>query len=407
MVESKNKPAESCGEQSVQRDPICKTESLFDRIESTDNGPADYSEPHFPYVNRSNREHFIRARQILDDWFLELMRHNPDSARDVRARFRSSDNEHHFGALTELYLHHFLLEQGFIPQTHPEMTGSSRKPDFLAAKDGRQEFILEAVLVYEEFEAARLKKFESNILDAIDSVNSPDFLITASFENSDPKSQPKASSIRQFLQERIDTLEWSQVYREYEQHGTLPKWHWSQDHWDVELTASPVTEEGRQNRSAVSRVTGAVLHKASIVRVDEAIRSNVLGKVNRYGKIGIPFVIAVNVIRESVFCDDEVIMEALCGKEVFHVTLHPGGSQTTVPDRNLEGIWTDPKKGMINQHMSGLLVLPGLGCSTIELMQPTLWHHPQGLHPIYSNALRIRQRIYNAATGKMEEHAFK
>lgn len=380
------------------------TESLFDDIPRLDDGPADYSEPHFPYVNRSNREHFIRVRDVLDRWFQELIRHNPDSAKDVRARFRSSDDKHHYSALTELYLHHFLIDQGFVPQAHPEMPGTSRRPDFLACKDGKQEFIVEAVVVYEELEAARLKKFESNILDAIDSVKSPDFLVSASFESSDSQSQPKASVIRQFLQERVDALDWVQVCRVYEQNGELPKWHWIQDRWNVELTASPVTEEGRNRRSAASRVTGAIVHEASIIRVDEAIRSNVLGKVDKYGKPGVPFVIVVNVIRESIFCDDEVIMEALCGKEVFHVTLHDDGSQTTVPGRNLDGIWTDPKKGMINQHMSGLLVLAGLGCSKIEIVKPVLWHHPSATHPLQRNWLTVRQRIHNETNGHMEEY---
>ena len=37
--------------------------TLFDDINRTYDGPADYSEPRFVYSNRSARDHFSKARE--------------------------------------------------------------------------------------------------------------------------------------------------------------------------------------------------------------------------------------------------------------------------------------------------------------------------------------------------------
>jgi len=377
-------------------------ESLFEEIKRVDAGPADYSEPHFPYLNRSARDHFLNVRTVLDCWYNELCELNPDSAADVRARFRSDDNEHHISALTELYLHHLLIEHGYHPHVHPKLEQTSSRPDFAAMRDGEIVFLLEAVLVYEAAKMARADRFQSNILDAIDAVNSPDFLISVDVERADPNTQPKTGAIRRFLQGKVDALDWEEVCRIYEETKEFPKWIWKQDEWEVEFSASPVTEEGRNRRSAESRVTGAIVSGAKLIRLDEAIRSNVLKKAGKYGKPECPLIVAVNVVRDSIFCDDELVMEALCGKETFTVTMHADGSQTTTPGRDLVGIWTDPQRGTINRHLSALLVLPGLTNAVIETVQPVLWHHPFAERQLSKDWQGISQRIFNENTRKMD-----
>lgn len=376
---------------------------LFDTIERTETGPSSYSEPQFEYVNRTNRSHFQEVRAMLEEWFREYVTKNFESAKDLRARFRSKDNEHHLAALTELYLHHLLLVNGFLPSAHPDLHGITRKPEFYANLDSKPQFVVEAVLVYYDKIMSRVNKFEANIFDAIDAVNSPDFLINVYIESRDLNTQPKLRSITNFLQKKIDELDYNQVYQDYERSNKLPEWKFCKGNWKLEFTASPVTDDGRERRTADSRVMYVVGQEASLVN-DIVIRDNLIAKSKKYGKFDIPFVIFVNVFRESRFCDDDTIKEVLFGREVTEYIEYKDGSHETRPRRELNGIWTDPKAGLTNLHVSGIIFISDLASATIETAKPVLWHHPNATCPFDMKSLDIEQRFVDKETGKLKKY---
>ena len=126
-------------------------------------------------------------------------------------------------------------------------------------------------------------------------------------------------------------------------------------------------------------------------------------KVKKYGNIKLPFLIAVNVISESMFCDDYTIMNALFGKETIQITTYADGTHTTRPGRTLDGIWVHPKMGVKNTRMSGLLILSGLRSSTLNDVKPVLWHHPKARVPFNVNWLRVTHRVHDSKTDRMKE----
>ncbi len=377
---------------------------LFDEIQRTADGPAKRSEPHFPYVNRTAREHFETARTILEDWFSSFVKSNATSANDLRKRFRSKKDEHHLAALTELYLHQLLLDNGFDPVAHPKLGGIRTRPDFVALQNNIPMFVIEATLVYDDRVKTRLDKFEANIGDAIDRVKSPDFLISYVIDSSDIDHQPNTGAIVRFLQNNIDKLDYEQVYGTYEKTKELPEWSYSQGRWKLTFTATPVTKEARGRRTDSSRVAGMAFTGVRGVDVDAAIRDSVLEKSKRYGKFDIPFIIVVNVIRDSLLSkDDDTIMEALFGKEVFDVVTYADGSYKTNARRDNNGAWIHPQRGVVNNHVSGILVLPGLTSATVQLMNPVLWHHPCAAHPLDRRTLSVEQRYFDRETGHLKK----
>ncbi|SYZ71962.1 hypothetical protein TRIP_C20077 [Candidatus Zixiibacteriota bacterium] len=379
-------------------------DTLFDRMERTDDAPADYSEPCYAYANRSNRPHIRKARTTLESWFREYRTRNTDSAKDLCQRFRSKDNAQHLAALTELYLHQLLLLNDFIPKVHPNLPRLSSRPEFFAFRDARPQFVLEAALVYDDKPVERINKFEANILDAIDDVNSPNFLVSVEIRSRDSKSQPKSSSIRRFLQNSIDKLDYHQVCLEYEESKILPQWTYLQEGWRLEFTALPVKGEACRRRTAESRVVGVVSRGAFRVNVDAAIRESVIAKSRKYGKFDMPFIIAVSVIREGKLCDDEIIMDALCGKVVVDYITNKDGTYQTKARRDLKGIWTDPKSGYANSHLSGVLFISGLTVGAIDTVSPVLWHHPQSDHPFDLNWLNIEQKYFDKESGLLNTY---
>ena len=331
---------------------------LFDDIERSDTEPARYNHSQFEYVNTTNREHFVQVRQILESWFEDYSRLNEHGALDLRNRFRLSDDRHHYGALTELYLHHLIIQNGFNASAHPDVPGTKSKPEFFALVNDSPIFAIEAVTVHNSNELARLDRFEREIKDAVDRVASADFLISIEILSRDDQNQPKLSSISSFLQSNVSNLDYNAVCAEYERSGTLPDWVWKRDSWQIRFTASPVTQEARVRRTSLSRTIGASLSPVTLVDVDLAIRDNLLSKSKKYGVMELPFVIAVNVIRESLFCDDETMLEVLYGREQTVVTVSGGKIIDSKPERDMNGVWTKPNIGLVNRHVCGILVLP-------------------------------------------------
>ncbi len=380
------------------------TNTLFDAIERTNTGPAEYGESQFDYVNISNREYLIDAREIAEKWFSEYTNLNPNAAADLRKRFRSSANQHHFAALTELYLHQLLISNRFEPQAHPELPNVTTRPEFLASRDGEPVLVAEAVLVYNDKVSERVDKFLANIYAAIDAVDSKDFTITVTVKSRDANTQPKTSSITRFLQGRISALDYATVCREAEDSDSLPEWPYTQGRWQIVFTAKPA-KGTRNHRTAKSRNLGVISQGAKRVSLDSAMRDNILIKSKKYGKFGIPFIIAVGVIRDSILCRDDIIMDALCGKEVHDCTFSGDELIAVESRRTMDGAWTNPRTGKArNAHVSGLLFLPGLNMGTLESVRPVLWHHPEATHPLDFETLSVEQRYFDKEKGELKRY---
>jgi len=376
---------------------------LFDNFQRKYKGPADYGESEFKYLNRSARERFTKARNELEKWFSEYRAENESEAADLVARFRSEDDEHHFSALTELYLYNLLKTHGYTLKIHPKLPGKRAKPDFMAFKNGSPLFVIEAVVVFGNPTKRRVEKFESSILDAINQIASPDFLVSINIESVNPNKTPAIGRIKRQIEKRLSKLNYRSVCKQIELTGEFPTWQWEENGWKLKFRASPVKEEARMRRGNDSRIIGAIQYPVRRINIDEAIKKNVLRKVKKYGNLEIPLLIAVNVISESMFCDDYTIMNALFGKETIQISTCADGTHTTRPGRTLDGIWVHPKMGVKNTRMSGLLILSGLRSSTLNDVKPVLWHHPKARVPFEVKWLKITHRVYDPKTDRMQE----
>ena len=102
---------------------------LFDEIERKDTGPEPESEAEYEYINRSARPDAQKIRSLLEDWFSRY----PEKQNDFLRRFKSNKDKEHNSAFFELYTHEILIRQGFTCRVHPEIEGSSTRPEFLAS----------------------------------------------------------------------------------------------------------------------------------------------------------------------------------------------------------------------------------------------------------------------------------
>ena len=378
--------------------------NLFDDVGRNYEGPADYTEPRFCYLNRSAREHYQKARSILNSWFTEYSAKHPDAAKDLKKRFCSREDKHHLAALTELYIYHLLLDNGHDRiHPHPTLPYTSAHPEFLVLKDEKPAFIIEVVVVFGPPKANRIEKFENSIFDAMNQIDSRDFLVSIELASVDPEHPPSIGKIKRNIEQKLSELSYNEVCRSIEEDGKFPEWTYKEQGWTLKFTAFPVKEEARHYRTKGSRIVGAIQYPVKAVTLVETIKRTVLRKLKKYGDPGIPFIVAANVISDGMFCDNYTIMSALFGHETLQVTTYADGSHTTRPGRTMDGIIVHPRQGIKYTRMSGLMIIPELTGSTLEISKPVLWHHPKAKYPFDPNNLKIVHRIHNPKTDRMEE----
>ncbi|MFA5128407.1 MAG: hypothetical protein WC445_00385 [Patescibacteria group bacterium] len=377
--------------------------TLFDNFNRTYDGPANYTESEFDYLNKSAREGCENARKCLDLWFREYCIRYPSAIKDFKGRFCSQSDEQHLGAITELYLHNFLLKSGYNKiENHPE-TESAKHPEFLVLDDGKPLFFAEAAMVYGRRDRGRVKKFEATILDSINTIESQNFLILVEIESVDSNRPPSTKKIKECIEKQLNCLDYCEVLEKDEEQ--YPKWEYRENNWKLNFIASPIEAEARHYQDRFpSRNIGSINYPIKQIELDEEIKETVSKKSKKYGNLRLPFIIVLNVISDSIFYSDEVAISALFGKRTVQSVTDANGTRTIKQGRTFDGIIVHPGTGIQNTKMSGLLIMKNLTSFTLENVKPVLWHHPKAKYPFDVNFLKdIDHKIYNPSSGKMED----
>lgn len=345
--------------------------NIFDDIPRSGDDGAGYSEPHFPYLNRTGRPAGARIREVIEDWFT---RYPHEHQAELRARLRSSDDEAFDGALFELYVHELLRRLGYCVEVHPAApTGASGRPDFLARRGGNAGFYLEARVARDESAADAASKARINqAYDALDRFESPDFFLDLEVDGA-PSTPVPARRLRAEVAAFVGGLNHEECVRALQAHGleALPSATFSHEGWEITYTALP--KEHTRGEPGPRPI--GIKRPRRWERVDHvsALRTAVRRKAGKYGDLGLPYVIAVNAVGQRL--EDRHIAEALFGTESIVVD---GG--VARPDRVADGAWNGPQ-GPQHRSNSAVLVVSWLSPWTVAEQMVRVYHHPWAHRP--------------------------
>lgn len=348
---------------------------LFDDIVRDYEGPAGYAEPRFTYLNRSARPTASRVRQVLEDWF---SRYPSESQPDLRGRFRSADDSPHCSAFFELFLHELLLRLGCHVKVHPEISGTTRHPEFLVESPSGSRFYIEAVVATSESKEKTAARARMNVVyDALNRLDSPDFFI-GMYLSGAPETPPRARRIRAFLAERLRSLNPDEIARILESGGidAVPHWHYQHEGWNIDFF--PIPKSAGVRGCPGVRPIGYHFHEPCWVNPKAAIRDVIVKKAGRYGDITLPYVVAVNALGEYVDRDD--IMDALFGERQITIRL-PQARDRRARDiepkmtRALNGVWTS-ESGPRYTRVSAVLMTVRLSPWNLPRADICLYHNP-------------------------------
>jgi hypothetical protein len=345
---------------------------LFDDIEHKGDGPPEYQESQFAYLNRIARKDAFRIREVLEDWFS----HYPDvnDKADLRGRFRDKDHIQHESAFFELLLHEMLIRLGYKVDIHPQVDEAiERRPDFLAILEGRKEFIVEAVLALDRSRKDTATRARKNVVyDTINKLKSPKFFIGMKLFG-DPQTPPPGKKIRKLLKEEIDNLDYDDVVARYKEGDIdcLPKWPFEHDGWSIEFFPIPKSEDaiGKPGIRPIGLVSFGYFEVDPIMTIREAI----LSKAKAYGKPKLPFIVAVNNFERHV--DYPEIMEVLFGRWKYSFAKLDDGSVSTKEERDLDGVWTS-RAGPRNRQLTAVLIFQDVTSWNFAGRNVRLYHNP-------------------------------
>lgn len=353
---------------------------LFDEFERNYDGPSEYAEPKFTYYNRSARPDIVRIRVALEKWFIDY----PDSEKkEFRERFRSTNDSHHSSAFFELVIYELLLHMGCLVEIHCVPSSvATRRPDFLVAPPDGNKFYMEAVLATDESNQKSAARARINaVYDAINRFDSPNFFIGMELKG-EPKAQPSARNIKQFLTKKLQGLDADQITRQQiENPASIPRWRYEHDGWQIDFSPIPKSENLRGKPGV--RPIGQWSTGMQEINVDVAIRDAITKKAGRYGELDLPYIIAVNVLSEWG-ADQITIMNALFGQDAMQFNC-VGDKWVSKPIRKPNGAWIH-KSGPTNTRVSAALIFTGLYPHNIPGAIVHLYHNPWAAKP-YSSIL--------------------
>jgi hypothetical protein len=341
-------------------------ETLFTESSPRAYGFKQQAEDEFAYMNSHADAPVLAAREIMENWY----RHFPAGARkDLVSRFRSKKQKQHDGAFWELYLHELLRRMGYGIEVHPTVPNSDAHPDFLIYQDGVPLAFVEARLAgLPTDEATAAKRLEGELHDALDRVKSPNFFLHIQELTTTP-IRPSFKNLARDVEAWLGTLDPDLPQKYFLSGKQSMSFEWEQKGWYLLLQVVP-KDPGHRGKSS-GRAVG--ISKAESQWLDTAgeLRCALREKADKYGHLGLPFIIAINYF--GMHCDRKDWTDALYGSEAVTLWLGEDGTRFQRPFRANDGFWV--RSGAATQRnvsaiLAGWYVSPwSMGAHGIEVYE--------------------------------------
>lgn len=354
---------------------------LFDEGERNYTGYRVPRESCFAFLNRSGQPRFERTRMLLENWF-----HNYPAAYQVALSnsFRSNEDIQHWGAFFELYCHALLEYLGFTTSVQVVVDATVNRPiDFLVLENDTPLFYLEAMVATGAKSGFTNQRKIWELIDTLDTLDEPDFQVSIEVEQESRQNLPM-SQIRSGVHQWLQTLDPDQVaeLRRKTSYDKHPRCRWERDGWKIVFFAIPRLREDRGTTRHTVLFHGWSAHK---VEAQSSLRDALEEKADRYGKLEVPYVIAVDILAIDSFGSNAG--EVFFGKEIALIDTRSEKVTLTrsplLPNRprSENGLWFG-RRGPRNQQVSAVLLVDELMPWAIAHKTPILWHNPWAEKPL-------------------------
>ncbi|MCR6649183.1 MAG: hypothetical protein NVV70_13985 [Cellulomonas sp.] len=344
---------------------------VFDERSRTDALPSAHGESTFAFLNRVAGDYWEQVRRLVQTWAENIA--EPGDYMDLRARLRSADDHQFQSAFLELYVHESLDAAGYAVTIHPEVPGGTRRPDFVARRDGAAVYV-EAIAPGPSDANRRASARRNDFLDTVNKVGDPNFWLDLD-ELSVGAAPPPGARLRDELRTWLRSLDPEASY----DFANAPAFHWTHEDWTAAFRAIPKAPHARGTTPG-DRAIGVYSHMpAAFVDDAPAIRAAIAKKHRAYGELEAPFVVVVGLYIFDTDLDQTTA--ALYGDVVYEWGRTADGEIISRAARRPNGYFGAPP-GWDNRHVSAVLTVSQLQPWSVPRAETTLWRHPNPAHPL-------------------------
>jgi hypothetical protein len=349
--------------------------SVFSDRMRSDTSPLS-GESMYAFLDRVAGPVWDRIRRLLEEW---VNGYCLTGQAEIIERLHSKRDIDFTAAYWELLLYHGLKALGFDVSCHPEVAGTTKRPDFLV-EGGECSFYLEAKVLGEDAADRRRDKRRNDIYHELNTrVHSDNFSVQIQFDKESDQPIPirKLANTTQVWLDGLDAGKVRTVTQAAGPLGMTPYiWEDEPSGWAIALVPVLKTSSGGGGR--IVGITGA---DASWIDDRTPIRKVLDQKAHRYGtELGRPFVAALGLLRP--FADGTDVTDALFGSEVYLFDPSTGAGNSA---RRLDGLLigsNGPRSRRLSAVLVGSYVAPWLSVHT-ELK---LWKNPWAEFPLNCDA---------------------
>jgi len=347
---------------------------LFDPASAEETINNKRAKSDFEFLEKTTKPEYLVVRHMLEDWFSNY----PDSGKyELKARFRQSQKNGFHSAFFELFLHELLMKLNSKVSLHKETkTDKTTLPDFHVVDSHSHESYVEATVVTGKSKGRQAE--EERLGELIRNLNrliiSPNFGLALESRGY-PRESTSAKNIANEINRLIENFD-NEIILDLSINNdldSLPKWCFNANGCVLIFEPLPISKSRRRSLQR----DPILFHTRNVEFVDHhsPIRNAVTRKANRYGKLSLPFIVAINCLE---LVDDIDVMNALFGQEQFHVPIQPDRPITPEDirfSRKRDGAWTNPI-GPRYTRISGVLVAMNLWPWSINGSKICLYHNP-------------------------------
>jgi len=339
---------------------------IFDNLLRTDRAVALQGESRFAYLNRSGRPIAAKIRAMMDAWIA----HYPPAARpELVARLRGSDVDHQ-SSFFELMLHELMRRRRVkIVELHPKLNHTSKRPDFLLETADGVRFILEALVVMgrSESEAAAQARIDEAI-NVVELTRSPHHRLMVR-----PRGMPAARLPLERLKTELA------AYIVSLPAGVTDKiYSFESAGFRLQVRAVTFSRPAEPHEHSLLGISPG----AQWVSLVDDMKKKIKGKLKKYGRLDMPYVIAIN--RFARFFEKENVVDVLFGKKVESTWTRKSGAYSRVHDGLLWKV-----AGAQNTRLSAVLAFEQVDAWQVAHRRGMLIENPWSTHKISVSNLAL------------------
>lgn len=353
---------------------------LFDNKNRSRTTPLRSGENKFDYYDQAYGEAYDKLRGLINSWFSETPE---EMAHELICRMKSGEFN---SALLELITHTLLKHLGYTVQIHPSIAGTQKQPDFLALKDGKDRFYVEATTINNSNDHTSHNNRESMIINALNRTTLPEgchlsYTLIQSSPNS-PKARQFAGQVEEWVSIEFNTIARDEfIMKQFEIEG-----------WKIEISLLSSDSPNNIGNNVASHTTEGWFAPSKDLRRTLETKSAYYGRT-----FEAPFILAVANTKES-FCRGQdrltrALSDAVLGDEISLFELCGDGTTKKISTRKMNGFWHRRGKPH-NQHISALLMMPVINLWSMRNNNPILVLNPWATRPLNESLLPLSRLTF-------------